>query len=194
MKTNQSPLHRYRGLRLAAVALMSALALPAAADAKPKEKKKGKSHPSHSQTSARHSDHNDDHDHHHSRTAYFSHPHASFSLSFGNGYAGQGYYWGPPNAAYYYQRPEVRYYRSRDYVPRAYLRGYSGYGSPGYGYSGYGGASVQRALARQGYYYGPIDGDIGPGSRRAIARYQADRGLRVTGSITPGLLDSLGLR
>ena len=54
--------------------------------------------------------------------------------------------------------------------------------------------AVQRALARRGYYNGPIDGDIGPGSRSAIARYQRDRGLAVTGSITSSLLRSLGIR
>jgi hypothetical protein len=32
---------------------------------------------------------------------------------------------------------------------------------------------VQRALKRRGYYSGAIDGDIGPGSRAAIRRYQA---------------------
>lgn len=42
-------------------------------------------------------------------------------------------------------------------------------------------AAVQKSLTRTGYYNGPIDGIIGPMSRRAIANYQADRGFRVTG-------------
>ena len=54
-------------------------------------------------------------------------------------------------------------------------------------------ASVQLALARNGYYRGPIDGNIGPMSRRAIANYQADHGLRVTGYPDGNLLNALGL-
>lgn len=53
---------------------------------------------------------------------------------------------------------------------------------------------VQVALRRAGYYRGPIDGDIGAGSRSAIRNYQYDRGLPVTGRIDAYLLDSLGLR
>ncbi len=55
-------------------------------------------------------------------------------------------------------------------------------------------AGVQASLAHQGYYRGPIDGDIGPASRRAIATYQEDNGLAVTGSINDALLTSLGMR
>jgi len=54
--------------------------------------------------------------------------------------------------------------------------------------------SVQLALTRSGYYNGPIDGDIGPMSRRAISNYQADRGFRITGYPDNQLLISLGLQ
>jgi hypothetical protein len=54
--------------------------------------------------------------------------------------------------------------------------------------------SVQLSLTRSGYYNGPIDGSIGPMSRRAISNYQADRGMRVTGSPDRTLLNSLGLQ
>ena len=54
--------------------------------------------------------------------------------------------------------------------------------------------SVQISLTRTGYYNGPIDGSIGPMSRRAISNYQADRGMRVTGNPDSTLLDSLGLQ
>jgi N-acetylmuramoyl-L-alanine amidase len=54
--------------------------------------------------------------------------------------------------------------------------------------------SVQSALANDGYYNGPIDGDIGPQTQNAIADYQRDRGLAVTGSINTPLLNSLGLQ
>ncbi|HEY5893834.1 MAG TPA: peptidoglycan-binding protein [Chthoniobacterales bacterium] len=127
------------------------------------------------------------HDHHYDD--YYRYPRSSFTITFGTGYRGRGYYYGPPGAAYYYDAPGVGYYRTRSAVPRGYWGDY---------YEDRGGrwsieARVQRALSRRGYYYGPIDGDIGPGSRRAIARYQAHNGFRVTGTITRGLLRSLGI-
>jgi len=124
--------------------------------------------------------HNDDHN----RTVYRSQPSSGFVLSFGTGYAGRGYYYGPPHSPYYYERDEVRYYATRDAAPREY---YSR------GENNSVGAAVQQALGRRGYYQGPIDGQIGPQSRRAIAHYQADRGMRATGGISPALLHSLGL-
>lgn len=99
-----------------------------------------------------------------------------FILTLANGYAGRGYYYGPPNTAYYNRSSQVRYYATREAAP-AYSMA----------------ASVQMALSRQGYYRGPIDGDLGPMSRRAIANYQADRGLRVTGYPSNSLFESLGL-
>jgi hypothetical protein len=117
---------------------------------------------------------------------YSSHPSSSFTLTLGTGYAGRGYYYGPPHTAYYYERPDVRYYATRSAVPREY-----------YGRQTYSGNStevaVQSALAHGGYYRGSIDGQIGPQSRRAIAAYQHARGLRVTGHINSSLLRSLGL-
>lgn len=50
---------------------------------------------------------------------------------------------------------------------------------------------VQSALRSRGYYRGPIDGDIGSGSRAAIRAYQRDRGLPTTGRIDSSLLRSL---
>jgi hypothetical protein len=52
---------------------------------------------------------------------------------------------------------------------------------------------VQIALAKRGYYRGPIDGDIGPASRAAIRAYQVDRGLLVTGRIDGALIRALKL-
>ena len=54
-------------------------------------------------------------------------------------------------------------------------------------------AAVQERLARQGYYRGEIDGVLGAQTRRAIVRYQRDHGLRVTGNLTPDMLQALGL-
>jgi len=65
--------------------------------------------------------------------------------------------------------------------------GYSPYGFN----SGSTASNVQMSLANQGYYNGAIDGDIGPASRNAIADYQSDHDLRVTGHINNSLLQSL---
>ena len=111
---------------------------------------------------------------------------AGFILALANGYAGRGYYYGPPNTSYYNRGPQVVYYATREAAPRAYY---------GYGVHGSSMASaVQQALARAGYYNGPIDGSLGPISRRAISNYQADRGMRVTGALSSGLINSLGLQ
>ncbi|MFA7430444.1 MAG: peptidoglycan-binding domain-containing protein [Rhodospirillaceae bacterium] len=42
-------------------------------------------------------------------------------------------------------------------------------------------ADLQRALANAGYNPGPIDGSMGPSTRRAVSAFQQDVGLRVTG-------------
>jgi hypothetical protein len=55
-------------------------------------------------------------------------------------------------------------------------------------------SDVQSALAREGYYDGPIDGKLGDTTRRALRRYQRDRGLDVTGGITSGVIRALRLR
>jgi hypothetical protein len=52
--------------------------------------------------------------------------------------------------------------------------------------------AAQQRLSRQGYYHGEIDGVLGPETRRAIVRFQSNNGLRVTGSLTPETLQSLG--
>jgi hypothetical protein len=159
-----------RKLTTATLATACFFALPTASHAKDKDKGRSK----HDKHEDKH--HHDDHEH------YSSRPRSSFTLSFGSGYAGRGYYYGPANSSYYYRQPGVTYYRSREayYGPSA-SRGNSV------------DVAVQQALARRGYYYGRIDGDIGPASRRSIARYQDDCGLRVTGSINASLLDSLGI-
>ena len=78
-----------------------------------------------------------------------------------------------------------------------------GYDYPYHGYDDYNNqpapvgdstaADVQSKLAQLGYYNGDVDGQIGPLSRQAIANYQADQGLPVSGAIDDQLLESLGL-
>lgn len=55
-------------------------------------------------------------------------------------------------------------------------------------------AEVQSRLAQAGYYYGPIDGIMGPSTRRAIMAYQRARGLPVDGLLSEPLVATLGLR
>ena len=54
-------------------------------------------------------------------------------------------------------------------------------------------AAAQERLAQQGYYRAEIDGVFGPATRRAIARYQSNNGLRVSGSLDDDTLEALGL-
>jgi len=76
--------------------------------------------------------------------------------------------------------------------PYGYNNGYNGGPGPGYGSQAMA-ASVQDRLARQGYYRGPDDGVIGEQTRDAIADYQNDHRLPVSGEIDGPLLQSLGL-
>ena len=55
-------------------------------------------------------------------------------------------------------------------------------------------AAAQERLAQQGYYRGQVDGVFGGETRRAVARYQTNHGLRVTGSLTTDTLQALGVR
>jgi hypothetical protein len=54
-------------------------------------------------------------------------------------------------------------------------------------------ADVQQGLASRGYYDGQIDGIVGDGTREAIADFQKDNNLPITGYITKSLLNALGL-
>ena len=55
-------------------------------------------------------------------------------------------------------------------------------------------ANAQKKLAQQGYYHGGIDGILGSETGRAIARFQSNQGLRVTGVLTRDTIEALGLR
>jgi Putative peptidoglycan binding domain len=54
-------------------------------------------------------------------------------------------------------------------------------------------SAVQSGLAKLGYYSGAIDGVLGDQTEAAIARYQQDHDLSVTGTLTAATLQSLGL-
>src|SRR6266853_698959 len=53
--------------------------------------------------------------------------------------------------------------------------------------------AVQTELTQLGYYNGPVDGIFGPTTRDAVAKYQMDKQLEVTGSLSPDTLQSLGV-
>lgn len=53
--------------------------------------------------------------------------------------------------------------------------------------------SVQVELQRKGYYDGAIDGQLGPQTQKAIAKYQSQNGLPANGQINEALLKSLGI-
>jgi His-Xaa-Ser repeat protein HxsA len=50
---------------------------------------------------------------------------------------------------------------------------------------------VQLALQTYGYYTGAVDGFVGPDTSTAISKMQADYGLKVTGTVTPEVLNAL---
>jgi hypothetical protein len=55
-------------------------------------------------------------------------------------------------------------------------------------------SEIQSALAREGYYDGAIDGQMGPATRRALRRYQSNHGLEATGTINRAVIGALHLR
>jgi hypothetical protein len=131
-----------------------------------------------------HGDHHKHSGHHHGHGSSHYRGYGYPYRGYGYGYPYRGYGYGYPYAGFglsFTTRPSY-YYSSRVYN-----------GRPAYGYSDSLAADVQQELRRRGYYRGSIDGDIGPASRAAIRRYQADRGLSVTGRIDSTLLRSLDI-
>lgn len=114
---------------------------------------------------------------------------------YGRGYGGYGYrgygggfYGGyyDPGFGYGYGYP---YYYSRPALSFSYYGGRRTNDD----YSDNLSADVQHALKRRGYYGGPVDGDVGPGTRNALRHYQSDHRLDVTGRIDRDTLRSLDL-
>ena len=108
--------------------------------------------------------------------------------SFGFGYPYYSYGYGYPY--YSYGSYPYDYYGSYPYTYGYY------YGQPGYNTYRNGSIviQVQSRLARAGYYRGPIDGIMGPGTRFAIRAYERDHGLRVDGVISGPLVGNMDLR
>jgi Putative peptidoglycan binding domain len=112
-------------------------------------------------------------------------------------------WWGWPYWDPYYYYGYGYGYGYNDY-PYGYDPTYSDsavYGEQYYGDNGYADqsgnstiAAVQERLAREGYYRGQIDGVFGQQTRAALAEFQSNHGLRVTGALTNDTLAALGLR
>ncbi len=85
------------------------------------------------------------------------------------------------------------WYPAWGYDPYSYYE----YNEPIYGYDGLSPeqvvASVQAQLQQLGYYTYAVDGNMGPLTRSAIARYQRDHLLSITSGIDPATLGSLGI-
>jgi len=73
--------------------------------------------------------------------------------------------------------------------PYSYYSGYAPQAQSGNGVVN----SVQSQLAKLGYYHGAVDGVAGDETQVAIAGYQEDNDLSVTGTVTASTLQSLGL-
>lgn len=50
---------------------------------------------------------------------------------------------------------------------------------------------AQRALARKGFYEGPVDGRYGIVLSKAVRRFQAAAGIKVTGDVNPRTWEAL---
>jgi murein L,D-transpeptidase YcbB/YkuD len=97
---------------------------------------------------------------------------------------GYGYY---PYGAYYDDTYYDDSYAPTEYSPAPYTN------QPENG-TGSRVSEVQSALAREGYYDGPIDGRLGNATRKALRRYQSDHGLDATGAINRAVIEALQLR
>jgi hypothetical protein len=114
------------------------------------------------------------HRHYHDRGWY-----NNYRVSF---FFGAPYFW---DAGYWY--PAYGYGPNYSYT----------YDGPIYGYNNLTPdqvvVNVQAQLQRDGYYSGPVDGQLGPMTRQALADFQADHGLAVTSAVDEPTLASLGL-
>ena len=169
-------------LGAAALVAFSLLSLAPASQAKDKGGKGNNGKGNHGEHGEHGNPHRD-----HEQQVYHSHPETKFKLNKGNGHAGPGYYYGPPNVPYYYARPGVIYYANPGSIPQQY-RNQNAYRMNSDDYR------VQQALARLGYYHGNVDGQFGPQSYRALNRYQQSQGMPVSNTITAILLRALGLQ
>jgi Putative peptidoglycan binding domain len=84
-------------------------------------------------------------------------------------------------------------YYADDYYPYDYYTDDQPYDNNGVPVANPTVQATQTQLTQLGYYNGPVDGIFGPATRDALAKYQIDNQLSVTGSLSPDTLQSLGL-
>jgi len=108
---------------------------------------------------------------------------------YGYGY-GSGY---PYDYSYDYPYDYSGYpYDGADYSSSSPYSYYNGYAPSGQ-YSNTAISAVQSKLTSLGYYHGAIDGILGDQTEAALARYQQDQDISVTGTVTSSTLQELGL-
>jgi putative peptidoglycan binding protein len=116
-----------------------------------------------------------------------------------------GFWWGLDPGFYPYYAYDNYPYDDNGYANNAYPYDYYDYSAYNYGdEQGYAPSdqdannvtvsAVQSKLAKLGYYRGVIDGVDGDQMQAALARYQEDQDLSVTGTLTAATLQSLGIR
>ena len=128
---------------------------------------------------ARANDHDKDHDHDKNHKKYAAQYDRDYRPRGILGFDGQRRHYYGSSATVIVERERPVYYGRQSYDDR-----------PSYSSQSVE-IDVQRGLARRGYYRGPIDGDIGPGSRASIRAFQSDNGFAPTGRIDRGLLEAL---
>jgi hypothetical protein len=104
-------------------------------------------------------------------------------------YYGYGYPYYPYDYSYDYDGYP---YDGDDYSsaqPYSYYNGYAPSGEYSNGAVG----AVQSKLSSLGYYHGTIDGVLGDETEAALARYQQDQDISVTGTVTAATLQALDL-
>jgi hypothetical protein len=107
--------------------------------------------------------------------------------AYGYGYGAYGYDPGVYDQSNYYDQGGYNSYDQSNYYDRGrYNNSYDQSSDSSV-------ADVQDRLAREGYYHGKVDGVLGPETRHAILRYQSDKGLGMTGSLTMETRRSLGM-
>jgi hypothetical protein len=135
------------------------------------------------------------------RRAHFDHGHVFVFIN--------GFWWGLPLSYFpsdyypYYGYGNYPYddsydyggypYNAADYSPSQPYSYYNGYAPSDTNSSGVV-TAVQSKLAGFGYYHGAIDGILGDETEAAVARYQQDQDLSVTGTVTGATLHALGLQ
>ena len=116
--------------------------------------------------------------------------------STGRQYDWRGHHYRYYNNAWFIIDPYPYYagsYYGGDYYDQPYTTYYNTPDDGNNGGTGNVSADVQQALAQAGYYHGPIDGIVGPGTSGAIAAFQRDNDLRVSGTINRSTLAALGI-